>query len=230
MDTGQDVLNLLGLKFDLEQEMSLGNFFMPDKKQQEAAEINGYTFPVVIPGKIPRAELLKKIQAFLFNSFFGSLNYYTEDYRYTAVTLKPSRPKSCYQIYLKPQKEVNEAHPQTAGQTVDESIKSLEKANQLDSALNLKGLTLEEYLIAQVTMFHLKRDWFETTTTSWLLEEQIDTKDNPKSCLRAYFRVKAIGIGACPQKSHRPKRGARFAVLPNFKIIEDWQPKSQLLD
>ncbi|MEK7142983.1 MAG: hypothetical protein AAB785_02105, partial [Patescibacteria group bacterium] len=209
MEIHQEIFKLLGIDLDIEKERSSGKAALADQNQLQAAQKNGYDFSVFIPGQISREEIIKKVQAYLSNSILGAINFYTQDYLYSKAALKPLRPKNLYQILLKSQKEVSAAHPQTAGKSFDQCQEILAQTNKTDPILNLKGLTLEEYLIAQVNLFNQKRDWFEAATTSWLLEEQINTVQNPNSCLRAYFRVNAIGVGACPVKSFRPKRGAR---------------------
>src|SRR3990167_1890994 len=138
MTDGQEIFKLLGINLDIDKEISKGVVDLPDENQLKAASKNGYNFSVFIPGQLPREEIIKKVQAYLSNSILGAINFYTQDHLYSKAVLKPSRPKNIYQILLKPQKEVSEAHPQTVGKNFDQCQEILVQTNQKDPTLNLK--------------------------------------------------------------------------------------------
>ena len=218
----QKLYDWLGLEVNLQQEYEQGNILLPTSEQKEAAEKEGYTLQLIIPGHLDRDQLINQIKqkyASEFNSegiFFYSQAQ--QDLSSTQAIKQNPRAHQPYLILLNPQ-GLRDAHPDTMNKTFPQAQKILEQENQSNPQLNLKGLTLQEALMADAQSHlssnkHLDQDLW---AWHWLLEEQV-LNESGKSvrCLGAYWYPddRRVRVDSRSSESHGGDGGARFAAVP----------------
>ena len=227
IEANQEMYDWLGLSVHLEEEAKQNKIIIPTPEQREAAEKAGYTTSLIIPGQITRAKLIEIIGAKYgqeFNSEGLKLWGQAEtDLNKTEVakaeaTDSPIRPNQPYLIYIKPDLETNQAELDTMNKTFPECLKLLSQRNQTDPQLNLKGLTLTEYLLSQALITSQdKEKHLDTETWTWLLEEVVkDDQGQPARCLGArwYSDGSRLGVGSLSASYRDSDGGARFAAVP----------------
>ncbi len=217
----QEMYDWLGIEINLQQELEQGNILLPSKEQREAAEREGYTKTLIITGSLSREQIINQVQtkyAQEFNSDGVWLSdLVRQDLNQTEQAEHSNRPNQPYLIYLKPQSEVSDAHPETMGKSAQECLEILNQKQKDYPNLNLKGLTLEEYLLAQAHTYQTQQKHLEEKDWSWLLEEQTkDRQGQPARCLRAGwdFRAHRLGVYSRSVSICFDFGGARFAALP----------------
>jgi len=220
LQQSQALYDWLGIETNLQKEAQEGKIVLPSAEQQEAAEKEGYSLSLIILGELPREELLAKVKEKYASGFKTEGIYYWEqaqkDLKETEQAKNSSRPKQSYLIYLKPQREVHEAHPETKGQSAIQAQETLENRQKEKPALNLKGLTLEEYLLEQALVYQQTKEHLESQTWTWLLEEKVIEEGKFARCLRAgwYPDPSLVGVFSDGASLSFSNWGARFAALP----------------
>lgn len=157
-------------------------------------------------------ELTKEMQA-----FFDWL-----DLDSTQASQQP-RFDQPYQINLKSDLEVKDAHPETINQTFPQSQAILDKLNQQHPRLNLQGLTLPEYLLFQAYTYYQAKQQDpqadlhpETVDWTWLLGEQVLENNQAARCLDAYWDsdFRLVRVNSRSSSRSHSIGGARFAAVP----------------
>jgi len=221
LEQSQALYDWLGIETNLQKEAQEGKIVLPSAEQQEAAEKEGYSLPLIILGELPREELLARVKAKYASEFKKEGIYYWEqakkDLSKTQTADQNPRPLQPYLIYLKPQ-GLREAHLETMGETFPACQEILEQKQQANPQANLKGLTYPEYLIAEASTFkqtgkHLDENPWAWT---WLLEEQVLEEGKPARCLGAGWGpgTSGVGVGSFGASVSGSDGGARFAALP----------------
>jgi|GEM_PF-5498496 len=175
LQQSQALYDWLGIEVNLQKELQEGRIVLPSTEQQEAAEKEGWNLPLVVAGGLRREDLPEAIQKKFAQEFKSKGVFYWDqakkDLNQTEQVKNSPRPKQSYLIYLKPQREVREAHPETMGQSALQAQETLENLQKEKPALNLSGLALEEYLLAQALVYQQTQEHLESQTWTWLLEE-----------------------------------------------------------
>ena len=238
LECNQKIYDFLGLtnpdgtKIDLDQELSSDNILFPTPEQQEQAEELGYTLALILPGKLDRQTVLNTITQKYASEFskpndpsMGLKLFSPADKDLNATvsvlskqTPNPVRPNSFYLIYLKPDLNCQTAHPETTGKSAQDCQKELDKLKQQNPDLNLKGLTLEEYLLLDIYHYTTTQQHLDSSTWSWLLE---DTFNDPNTnqlmrCLYSCWALvdRWLNVGSDSVSYAGSGGGARFACLP----------------
>jgi len=232
LSQNQALYNWLGIEVDLQKEYQEGRLLLPSPEQQEGAEKAGYTFPLIVLGHLPRKELLAKVREKYASEFHSQGVLYGEqaqkDLPQTEQVQHSSRPVQSYLILLKPQREVRDAHPETMGKSALQAQEILENLQKENPGLNLQGLTLEEYLLAQAFVCQENQEHLEEETWTWLLEEKVREQGNWARCLSARWNpvTSWVGVGSYGVSDADSSGGARFAAVPTFAEASAGKPES----
>ncbi|MDD3774287.1 MAG: hypothetical protein PHW50_03355, partial [Patescibacteria group bacterium] len=203
----QNLFNLLAQQIpelsniNLEQELRAGNILLPTPEQKEQAEELGLTLSLIVPGQIPRKQLLEYFQSTDYQTDFeaNAVEYYqwednttheifdaNLDKDQTQAALHPTRPNQFYTILVSPEQLVRKIHDQheqafgVFGQSPKTYLNQLTKLNQDYPDLLASGLTLPEYLLLDCLMYLKTKQASgigshldgEGLNRSWLLEEK----------------------------------------------------------
>ena len=252
----QSLYDFLNLDYNIRKHIKDKGIDSIPKEQKEALEKEGYNYYLVVPGDIPRDEFLKQFQASFAKEFTNfpddkskGLYFYDNNYQETQSAKDQNhilRPPKPYQIALKLPKDQNGnlmletsdvQHKDPNGNSIPElntmdktfpkCLEILKKINQNNPHLNLKGLTLPEYLIFQANIYHnaeqegknkeeLANFHPDINDWTWLLEELIlDNQGKPVRSLGSDWfagarRVLVFSGGAGSAYSFR---GVRFAAV-----------------
>ena len=225
LEQAQSLYDWLAIEVDLPKEYQEGKIVLPSPEQQEAAEKQGYTLPLIVAGGIGREELLQKVKDKFAQEFstpeqssqgiiYG--DQAQKDLSHTQQAQNSSRPPQSYLIYLPPPREVSQTQPATMGKTFSQCQEILANLQKENPELNLQGLTLEEYLLAQALVYQQDQGHLEEKTWTWLLEEQIIERGRPARCLDADWGPDAreVGVGSSGSSDADSGGGARFAAVP----------------
>jgi len=215
IERSQKVYEVLGIQTDLKE-----NLLLPSAEQKEAIEKEGYTLAVIIDGRISRKDIIDKTTAHFKEKYKSTGVYWGEqgkkDVNKTEQTKKSKRPQQPYLIYLKPDQEVREAHPETMGKTFVDCQTILDQKNQENPELNLCGQTLEEYLIAQAQIDISQGEHLEKQSWTWLLEEQVKERGESVRCLVADWSGDRVRVDSSDSSDSPGGWGARFAAVPKI--------------
>jgi len=168
-------------KFDLKKEYIEGKIVLPSKDQERETKKEGLTMAVVFPGSIPRDEFLKAFQEKYKTEFSSEgvkiWEQAQKDLNNTQSVLNPNRPNQSYIFLTAPQKEVSEAQLPAIETTMNktpEQVEEILRKKQADSPnLNLRGLTLPEYLFLDACHYQKDGTHLDEQHWSYLLEERV---------------------------------------------------------
>jgi len=205
-------------RFDLKKEYTECKIILPTKEQGREAKREGLTNVRFFPGSIPRDEFLKAFEE-KYKTEFSTVgvsygDQAKKDINKTQAVLNPNRPQQSYVFLTSPKTEVNDAQLPTTETTMNktpEQAQAILKKKQTDSPnLNLKGLTLPEYLFLEVCQYQQDGKHLDAQYWSYLLEERVP---DTLRALRAswipdvrYVRVNSPGDAGSG-------RGSRFAAV-----------------
>jgi len=247
----QEVYDKLGFKLkkgvrkkpiDLEQELRAGNIILPTKEQQELAMQEGMNELLIVPGRMPRREFLSYFAPDTQKGFNENFERRTYPYYHGEKTKElladiekrnrkdPSRPKRFYAVYLNSQLDYIAPFLKTGRDSFSNCLMFLTKQRIEKPELNLRGLTLEEYILLDCLLYIKASDhvvpystqgWTSTREWTWLLDEE-----EQKGCLMGRLKQLfgfgyALEIHSSSDASQfsSDKFGTRFCVFPYPKSI-----------
>jgi len=239
----QRTFDFLGIKKDVTKEYATANIIFPTPEQVEEAKELGYTFPLLIDGTIGRKRFIRRAQK-AFAEEFGSKGIVFQEYTqtqyayYTKESQHSTRPQSLYVIYLKPdqEEEVEIEHPKNA----KDCQTSLRTQQSQNPSLNIKGLTVPEYIYFIAALYQRERAKGNipdprkevNLPKSWtrLLSEVVyNSSSDPLFCLKAYWYNDGCEIHIGSDNYSDPSSivlGARFAVVPGELETQPETPES----
>lgn len=209
-----------GQPVDIQKEYLAGQIALLSQEQTEAAEKNGYSLNLVIPGQIRRSTFLNKFT-----------NRYAQEFGSSGVVIEPAggsihntesqrqalRPKGLYIARLE--------NVHNVGTSTDLSPnESLQIMNELQAEkpeLNLRGLTLEEFLIAEAYQYRTQGRHLGEQTVVYCLEEA--TRRRRARDIYRVFRANWSDSGKCVRiaESRADRKvtqaGPLFAVVPRIE-------------
>ena len=205
-------------KFNLKKEYVEGKIVLPTKEQEKEAKRDGLTLAVVFPGGIERDEFLRIFQDKYKTEFSTDgvkiWDQAEKDLSKTQAVLSPNRPQQSYVFLTSPKTEVNEAQLPTTETTMNktpEQAENILKKKQTESPhLNLKGLTLPEYLFLEACHYQKDGKHLDEQHWSYLLEERVT--DTARALGAGWYpgdrdvRVNSYGFAHSVQ-------GSRFAAV-----------------
>ena len=247
----QSLFDFLSLEYNLKEHIRGKSIDLISKEQREALGKKGYNYTLIIPGDMERNELLERIEksfAKEFNSngiLYKYLDQTRDDLAKTQIAedkMHQMRPGKPYQIMLKlpkdlsgePLLETSDAHPETMGQSLSDYLGYLEWADLEEPILNLKGLTIIEYLIFQAGVYHmakqkgkrgkeLENSHLDVKTHTLLLGELYYDRD--KSTMRSFecYWDDRLAVYITPgmfgMLGKPSYRGTRYAAIPKISKI-----------
>jgi len=232
LELNQRTFDFLGIERDVVKEYVVCNIAVPTPEQTAEALRQGYTIPVIVDGSIRRKRYIRRAQK-AFAEEYGSSGIYWDywqtaaDISRTQVAQHSNRPDQLYLIYLKPDQECDDAHPDTIDKNFRQCQEVLAQEREQNPSLDLRGLTLQEYIMRQAVEFQRRKanidpgkrfDPIDSSHRTWLLEEAISVPDfrRPTRCLFAYWDCykRKIEVHSAGTGKHIYNLGARFAVLP----------------
>lgn len=223
----QPVYDFFDIRVDLAREYRKGNIYLFDEEERKKAGENGYTFPLIIPGKL-REEIVvlarRKYQESYKQIVDSSCDdvsgvYFSdasrEDFSKTEAARKANKLPQFYEIIIKSQTECLDAHPETANQNVEQCLVILRKEKER-TELNIRGLTLPEYLLFGGCHFSRINEQPDIYHRLWLLEER---RISAERCLRAGGNTAIVpNIMSDNFSEFDLTKGARFAVIPHSMV------------
>lgn len=168
--------------YNLQELYDKGEILGLSREQQVAIETEPnkdkqYSLELIMPGAIPREEFLQAFKAKYAQEFSSDGIWQSdqakEDIDKTQAVLNPDRPAFFYTVALKTQREVSDAHLETMGQTPDQAEAILNTEQTASPDLNLKGMTLPEYLLLDAHHYLATKEHLDDKGYSYLLGEKI---------------------------------------------------------
>lgn len=188
---------------------------LPSLKELILARKKGYTETIIIPGQFPRTTFLN-ISKSVYNDYLDSASgidfsaYHDEVYSESKEAKESLRPEQFYVIFVKPEPDVIDAHPETLNKSLLELQRILVES-QRSTELNLQGMSLPEYIYLDSYQFLNNGSHLDgKNSKSYLLAELLPNE-------RALYAHHIGGIRVIANFSAESIRGARFVVIPKPK-------------
>jgi hypothetical protein len=211
--------------YNFKKEYAAGNLGLFDRAQEKEAKPTkeNYSFQLFFPNHIPREEFLE-----IFNQKYGQEYrsqvsqdgvgvWYSDQAKADKDQTKASQvpPGQGYILGLRPQNNTLEAHPETVNlNLVQQKAHLLELQNQHPD-LNLRGLTLPEYLFADACFFQTQGKHLDENGWSYLLEEE-NSQTGRALCAGWGPGVRRVLVDSVSGAG--PSLGARFAAVSRILV------------
>ena len=210
-------------RFNLQREYEQGHIQGLSQEQLKAMETSPeeekYSELVIIPGQIPREEVIQAIDKRYQELFGQPISYANEaDLSQTQAAKKNSRPEGFYVIAVQRQKETVDLSPKTTDQTLTVQLETLQKAQKKNPNLNLKGMTLSEAMLLDAYFYANEGTHADDSSRKWsynrCLEELIlDDKGQPARALSLGWVAVLSRLGVFSDSGADSDFGARFAAV-----------------
>src|SRR4030042_831287 len=204
--------------YNLQESYDSGQIIGLSKDQQETietqAETEKYALELIMPGGIQRDEFLQAFKA-KYAAEFSSQGLYQShkaktDLGQTEAVLNPDRPTSFYTVALKPQQEVSDAHPETMNKNPEQAEAILQQKQTETPNLNLKGMTLPEYLFLDTDHFLKTGKHLDEDHWSYLLGEKVT---GTRRALRADWHFDDRRVYVNSNSDANSHIGSRFVAV-----------------
>lgn len=207
-------------KLNLRHEYIQGNIHALTEEEMTLAREQGLTEMLIVPGQISRDKVID-----LSNQKYATIRYdegqgqeMLLEYRaqrelsQTLAAQEDSRPRSFYMLALRPGLEIIEAHPESFGLgfTPGWLLTKLQEAQEANPQLNLRGLTLPEYLLFDAYQFCRYQHHLNEQSQEYLLAEIIP---NTIKALAAEWSIGDRRVKVASNSFSGSTVGARFVAV-----------------
>lgn len=205
-------------KVNLKQEYLEGRIILPQPDQERQAKKEKLSMAVIFPGGISRDEFLTAFKTKYTSEFNSQGVYYwgeaVNDLNQTKAVQDPDRPNQPYLMLVSPQTEVDEAQlpnlETTINKTPEQAEQILNQKQTQNPELNLKGMTLPEYLFLDCAHYLKTGKHLDENHYSYLLGEKVPTTQRALDAIWLSVGRK-VSVGSVSDANDF--RGSRFVAV-----------------